>query len=1406
MTQDDPTATYRGYRRQALYCLYRVFDDGLSEDTVVHPEGNEDLEIRSKSGQRLEVIQVKDYTSDLTASSFKPSFYRRINELCTIDKTVTIKIVSFGPFGPELEKAYDNKKKTPTRSLNTLTKDREEKGTDGLSTNRKGLSDEEARTVFERVEIEVVDEHTLTQHVIEKLASTMTSGNPKVAFENLMWWLITSAEKQTRLTRSKTVKKLIHLGKFITHRNAHNQEWNVSIKPIQSVSPDAPTQERLRNEFFQGGRVRAEHVAAGLDVPRDQAITSIHRAFLDNDVVIVRGASGQGKTTLAYRYLLNWAPTDFRFQVEKAASLEHARLMAGAIAGHADCFDVPSIIYIDVSPGDKWWVEIVRALAGFHGIRVLVTVREEDMFRSQVSAQDFAFSEISMDFTEESASQMFSELRIAGYGDNQLDFRDAWIKLGNRKTLFEFVYLVTQNKQLWQRVEAQIGILKDEVNRGDLVDKELQLLRLVAVASAYEARLDLKALAEFIELPEPTRALQRFGEEYLLRTSADGQHVEGYHAIRSEIIAECLTDAILQPRAATESCLPPLVVEDDLESLLLCSFSRNKSAESGILQSLCKIQLNTWVGVRAVLVSLQWLGIKRYSSENMTLIKEVRSVSSSSWWFVLDWDLARINGDDGFDALQQLAKTSPQFENAAALSIDIQNRQSNKLVVFDLTRKWLESFKLPSIAPDSTNQYTSAAEVLYWLGHLGLQNQFVAKWLDSQVISTAWRILPLYLFGRFASGVRKYNSDLYLDWIAQHREAVEMRIRSDAAVIAFVEEGDCLVSHFLINLELKSSELTPSEQEASVYELAVQRVEIVAACLPGYARYGASGYGHHLSLIESLADDSVKRIPLENIKQWLPEFNGLSTGAVEYEFRPNSWSSYFTGVFEIRTAVLAAFTKLRNLLGKDEASNILDTAWEETRRIIDNKPLLPKPAVDEWGFVVESREAKTDNGIHSKFGTISTLKPFYRALNEYTFYLGNFFLYSMRTLIFKQVLESAESEFARQAIIAKGEELGVTENTQKLSVINGMDACIALKKLQNIERSFKLDDRMRFNDDFATDELRKFQSTMRAWMLYCYPDQVPSTARKQKKKNITKGGGLPKGLRDCLQATKNRITQELRKLKKRGIDARILNEDIEWNGESCLWVSFDTAHPLSSIAAIEEIWITLVEAFRPDREKIVRTKIIDYLWSKIILVPLVQGCSLDRQAYANMKGASYLLDEDIANQLWRFAPEEIPLNAWDNLGLRMGINSEEMRIFDDFVAAYGIIFQHVDHIADYTRCTVNLDECGERILREHTKAALKRSEVFAQKAIDSYQELASHFPEITESVNSARPNLLDCKNLVIELGATLMPSDDFDMNASLSFSEIIDWRNRLKSGLSLVGEARALWMADYLGLPRLDSS
>ena len=1412
--KDDPTATYRGYRRQALYCLDRLFDDGLSDDRIIQPEGNEDLEIQDNSGQRLEVVQVKDYSANLTASHFKPSFYRRISDLCASDASVTIKIVSFGPIGPELLKAYDNDQDTPTRPLNTLTTDREEKDKDGNWKTIKGLTEEKAKEVFKRVDIEVVDEDTLTQHVIEKLKATMTSGNPEVAFENLMWWLISSAEKQKLLTRPQTIEKLTQLGKFIAHRNSHAHEWNVSIKPIESASPDAQTREKLSQEFFQGGRVRAEHVAAGLDVPRDRAITSIHEAFQNEGVVILRGASGQGKTTLAYRYVLDWAPSDFRYQVEKAASLEHARLMAAAIAGHADIIDVPSLIYIDVRPGDNWWVEIVRALAGVHGIRILVTIREEDWFRSRVSAEDFAFADISMDFTEESGSQIFENLRNVGYGDDQLDFKDAWTKLGERKTLFEFVYLITQNERLSQRVKAQIGILKDEVNKGKLADRELHLLRLVAVASAYEARIDLKALAEFIGLPEPTRALERFGNEYLLRTSSDGTHVEGFHAIRSEIVAQELTDAVLQPRGTIESLLLPLVVEDDLESLLLCSFSRNKSAESEVVKSLGGIQLHTWVGVRAVLVAIQWLGIKRYAAKNMTLIEDVRSLSPSSWWFTLDWDLAQVKGGDGFCILQQLAKTSKDFASAAVVADAVQNRQTDKDEVFDLARQWLGSFTLPNRPPESTRQFSSAGEVLYWLGHLDQQNVNVATWLDDQTLSEAWQILPLHQFARFAAGVLKFAPERYVGWLENHRDTVEQRIRGEAKIIALVEEDDCLVAHFVIDLERKASELKPSARETSVNDLAVQRVEIISACLPGYARYGASGYGHQMSLFESLADNSTKRMPLENITMpWLPEFNALARGAVEYEFRPNSWDEYFASVLELRKKVLNAFDNLRHVLANGGDLKLLVAAtWDEGRQSLSSEFLLPKSAVDEWGFMAESRSDKLlgeksaaissfMQAMGKKFAAKSTLNPFNKAFNEYMRSLSNFFSQSIQALALAPNLRSAADEKARQRILLKAKDLGVFENSIRLSVLNGMDACIALRNLQDIERSSQLGVRMGFDKGFATSELRELLETMRSWMVFCYPEQVLQNGSKQKKKKRKDTKFQRAGdLRDCLRATTNRISQELKKLKEHGIEARVLSESVKWNGESCLWISFDVYHPLSSLVAIETLWPKLIAAFKPDRQKMARIKAIDWFWTKIILVPIVAGRSLEKQALPNLNGVTNPLSDDLEAQVWRIFPEDIPDAAWVELGLTAWERQISWDIFDRCAAAYGALFHHIDHVADISRCEVVLDESGEKVLQNYLAVEQERASPFLQETFDAFAEILNLINDLSEDELLTRSNMVDCMSTIIQIKQAIYPKEDHEIESRLTLDEIVDWRSRLKEGLGLLGTARYLWIADSLGL------
>ena len=92
---DDPTATYRGYRRQTLYCLYRLFDTGLANDCKIQPEGQEDLAILDENGEIIEIAQVKDYSDDLVLSDFKKSFWTRVAPFCNPGCNLDLLIVRF---------------------------------------------------------------------------------------------------------------------------------------------------------------------------------------------------------------------------------------------------------------------------------------------------------------------------------------------------------------------------------------------------------------------------------------------------------------------------------------------------------------------------------------------------------------------------------------------------------------------------------------------------------------------------------------------------------------------------------------------------------------------------------------------------------------------------------------------------------------------------------------------------------------------------------------------------------------------------------------------------------------------------------------------------------------------------------------------------------------------------------------------------------------------------------------------------------------------------------------------------------------------------------------------------------------------------------------------------------------
>jgi hypothetical protein len=168
--------------------------------------------------------------------------------------------------------------------------------------------------------------------------------------------------------------------------------------PIEDPALDTAQRTELAESFYRGVAAQYAHIAADLDIPRPRKHADLANQFRTHQVVIVHGASGHGKTTLAYRYLHDAFPALWRFQVRAVENRQHALSIAAALVGQADALGVPLAVYLDVAPQDSAWPELVRQLAMHPAMRVLVTIREEDFQRATISEADFEFASVGLTF------------------------------------------------------------------------------------------------------------------------------------------------------------------------------------------------------------------------------------------------------------------------------------------------------------------------------------------------------------------------------------------------------------------------------------------------------------------------------------------------------------------------------------------------------------------------------------------------------------------------------------------------------------------------------------------------------------------------------------------------------------------------------------------------------------------------------------------------------------------------------------------------------------------------------------------------------------------------------------------------------------------------------------------------
>lgn len=1387
----DATPAYRGYRLQHLYSLWRILQAGDQEYMVFQLEGQEDLDILDGSGTLLDVQQVKAYDDDLTLSTFSPnkpdSFFYRIARLVKIMPHLIGSIVSFGDVGSELRKALTEDGPDRQRVAKKLS-------------SYQLISEGDAITVLKGVRLLLVEETDLTAKVFAALRQSLTGIDPEAAFDLLSFWLYRCAERKCRLTRQDVIEKVNGVGRFLAERATHYREWFTSIIPIEDHPIDAQ-RERLAESFFRGVAARYDHILAGLDVRRPHKLQELAEKFAEHQAVIIHGASGQGKSTLAYRYLHEYFPNQWRFQVRAVDGREHALSIALALSGHADALGVPLAIYIDVSPRDSGWLDLIEQLSRHPQIQILVTVREEDFRRATISKADIDLETVALAFERTEAEQIYSRLQGKRQPARLLNFQDAWNLFGGDGPLMEFVYLVTQGETLRERLQEQVKRLQDDVLAQRYPPALLDLLRLVSVASAYEAQVQASSLLASLQLPAPDRVLELLEEEYLIRRSDNGLLLQGLHPIRSAILAELLTDppAVSTWLESACTCLP-FLYGSDVEPFLLYAFSRRRSEREPLLAFLSSYQTDEWTAQAGIMRALLWLGIQGYAEANLPLIREVVGKVGLGWYLVLDTDLTDANpGAAGgmWERLEHHLSTEGKKEIQA-----FRARQSDKEQALAHAKAWLvrqdpRRFR----APVSESDWSGLAEALFWVGHLDVQWP-LEEWLAHLDLESALDGLPLDILANLVLGISHAHGNRIPDWLERVRPRLLHRFQRETQTPIVDDDGTTVTAHFLIPLAFFEENASQIEGIAArgaddhLHPETMRRITFIRNVFPERDAYASQGYGHRL--LEALnAHDSTRKTGIPRLQlppDYLTLVNGTFRGNVHYEMRPATWQEYTERILQLRKAVLSALQELERGLQvyfrKHQSMQVfgsfVDIAhWTYCQQLLRTPPLLPKCAVDEWGFVDEVSARRTKRSLSDELeqdGSERSTQPESRGLvfqeyntllntfAEYTRTLSNFFEdgQSVRVMRINAALAKRENTSAERMHAAEREvPKGMNPDVFHLSTLNFGDALLTLTAFQGeFHRLLVPFCSGAELTELELQEQRVFSRLWNMWYFFAFhPQLIMSNA-----------------IEECtqrLEAKRQMVCRDVRKVFRRFAQERLqvdmLSRTVPWHREPALWITVDANVPLDAYRSGERVIAVLRKVVHRMNEKLLRRYALGFLTTYTLIVPIVQGKSLTAQAWRAFLPGLLVGDDESPPLLF---PQLLPPDTLSSLGIEMWAlpQAETARQGWEKTVELSLL---TAHLRDIQRLPPFEEE---ELIRPYTDQIVARINTVLQEVLYTEKALIDRWNSLSPSEIPQRLALAQAMHHLSELHLSVLPTADFQGEVEMRQERVSEWAQRLEKG------------------------
>ncbi|ALS25372.1 hypothetical protein [Paenibacillus naphthalenovorans] len=1034
-------AAWKGFSSQTVYIAYRLMI--LNDESDFFPEQVEDLMVK-KNGKISEIVQIKNLSVDLALSHLSPkendSFFRRCLQLKkSSNKEVVLRIVSFGTIGEEIkvfcESEYSPKLTVATKLLSY------------------GYSNEDVLWIHSHLRVEHVDEKGLLFDIYQMLESRVhTMAAPNVAFDVLINYISNLSRAGTFTSKQIWEQKLDRIAIDFAAASGMERQFGQTIFPIYEYK-DVYDYEVLQAEYNAGINALPQHIRANLDFPRKRWIKIIEDALKTSNIVVIRGASGQGKSTIAYRYLLDHYLERDILCIEKVLSEKQAVDICAALQGVARERQSTLAVCLDVEPYDVSWLWVCEQVQA-HGtdLKLIVTIREEDFRRAPIDYSKHRFVEVELNLCREEAQEIFNRYPSANF----LSFDEAWTSFGEDGPFMEFAYMLHQQGTIRDKLKAQIyRIIQQEV----YADDWLQILEVVSYVGKYNLKVSTTILFEKFPCPQRLKMLAIFEKEYLLRVSKDKQYLESLHALRATILFDILRETSL--RSEFDNLKLSLQIIEDVPLMLVVEFFYRNGISSNVIKALATLKYNSWSVYAGVLKAVLWGEVYSYYWKNKVIIDKGNELVNNFIMFGIT-DVTGYLKDIDFSAIWDIYKKSNPSKFQAFK--DLMSTLESKTLSYDFLDLFIakSSSTLPFDTTVRAEDLTAMGYSLFWFA---MRKRFLPE-------QTLERLLPPMCVTNLEDYLNLLVGLSHQNWSSNYN-----RLRTLAEPILFTQLGIvyCDVSN---EVTIYSIYNIFDSGNADFNGPILKIVDVVRKLYPQKQRYNVEIIGQ--DIIDNINfPDTQKHIPVENLPfVWITQLNRWLQSIDEYIKAPVSWDNVHEEIMQIKVDIISSVDFI--LRGVDYLYN-----KKSTKRLLETKTLgsikrakekltgytfpTPQCALDQYGIKLNNAIVDRTNGDMQLVSIPPKNKMQFKSLwssfcNSYLTFLNQM-----------------------DALLVAKIKRGEVSNEGRLSLIN---LITAYQEINDLEVRFKAEMSKYGSDFFTIEERNRILLLVAVWShVYNHPLQ-----------------------------------------------------------------------------------------------------------------------------------------------------------------------------------------------------------------------------------------------------------------------------------------------------------------------------